>query len=312
MIVTVTMNPAVDKTAAVDALVPHTLHRLACVVRDAGGKGINVSKTIVALGGNSIATGFLAGDTGAAIAKSLDGLPGITPDFLELAGESRTNLKLVEPDGALTEFNEEGPEIAAADRQRLAAKLAGYAAPGVLFVLAGSAGRSAPPESYRSLIAAVHAKGGKVFLDADGAQFANALAAKPDIIKPNAFELCQYFGRQQADTPALVKMGRELNRQGVGLVCISLGAQGALFVAGAQTLRAPGLRVDCRSSVGAGDAMVAAIAYGLDGGLPLPECLRLAMATSAAACTTVGTKPPERRMVEALLPQAEIVAMAIE
>lgn len=305
MIVTVTVNPAMDKTAEIGCLRPRALNRLAGVVSDVGGKGINVSKTIAALGRQSVACGFLAGQTGRSIEQALDCWPGggIRPDFLTVPGETRTNLKLVEPGGELTELNEQGPRLSQADLDRLAEKLEGYAASGTLFVLAGSVGPGVPPELYRDLTRRLKQRGAKVFVDADGPLFARALEAVPDIIKPNAFELAQYFGLDHTpDEKELIGLGCTLAERGVGLVCISMGGEGACFVQGEHVWRAPVLRVTPRSTVGAGDAMVAAIACGVDENLPVEDCLRLGMAVSAGAVTTRGTRPPDLETVHQLEP----------
>jgi 1-phosphofructokinase len=306
MIITVTMNPAVDKTAMIPALVPHGLNRLRDVVQDVGGKGINVSKTIAALGGNSLATGLLAGATGKMIWNTLQQMEGVEPRFLFVEGQTRTNLKLVEPNGMLTELNEQGPTVTEAARLALVEQSEQMAQPGVLFVIAGSVSGGVPAEFYRSLIERIHAKGATVFLDADGELFQQGVKACPDIIKPNAFELCQFFGRETAEESEIIAMGRELNRRGVGIVCVSMGAQGAVFIQKEHTWRAQGLKVNVRSSVGAGDAMVAAISYGLDQKLPMEQCLRLAVATSAATCTTEGTKTPSLHEILALEKQVQL------
>ena len=309
MIVTLTLNPAIDKTARIGALYPRALNRLGRVERDAGGKGVNVSKMLAALGQDSVACGFAAGQTGQAVVETLRAWPGgrIAPDFVAIPGETRTNLKLIEPDGALTELNEPGPAAGPEHIEALTKTLLGYAGPDVLFVLAGSIGPGVPPDIYRTLTERLHAAGAKVLADADGALFAHALAAAPDVVKPNAFELCQYFGIETCEgLPELAAMGRALTRRGVGLVCISMGGQGACFVRQDAAWYAPALPVTPASTVGAGDAMLAGVACGLDRGLPLADCLRLGMAAGAAACTTPGTRPPERDAVEALLPQVRL------
>lgn len=303
MIVTLTMNPAIDKTAEIDCLRPHQLHRLAYVSRDIGGKGINVSRTIGNLGGKSTACGFLAGQSGQIVAQTLHmiGADKISQDFIFVDGETRTNLKIVEKDGSLTEFNEQGPLVSERQLEALVNRLESYANPDTLFVLAGSVGRGVPEDFYRRLIERLRPKGARIFLDADGKQFSNALEATPDIIKPNAFELSQYFGHEtEAEEPKLIEYGRQLNKGGIGLVCISMGSRGALFVCKEQVYRAEGIRVEAHSSVGAGDAMVAAIALGLDSKMPFEDCLRLSVATSAAAVMTVGTKPPDPETVNKL------------
>lgn len=309
MIVTLTMNPAIDKTARVEALCPHALNRLGRVEQDVGGKGINVSKMLAALDQDSIACGFAAGQAGRTVVETLHSWPQghITPDFVCIPGETRTNLKLVEADGALTELNEPGPAATAEQVETLTGRLLAHAGPETLFVLAGSIGPGVPPDIYGTLTGRLRAAGAKVMADADGPLFARAVQAAPDVVKPNCFELCQYFGVETTDDPALlVPMGRALTRRGVGLVCISMGAGGACFVAGETAWLAPALPVTPRSTVGAGDAMLAGVACGMDRHLPLEDCLRLGMAASAAACTTPGTRPPERAAVMELLNQVKL------
>lgn len=311
MIVTLTMNPAVDKTARLERLIPHGLNRLPEVLWDIGGKGINVSRTVAALGGTSIACGLVAGQTGAGICKALEALPGVEPDFLTLArGETRTNLKIMEADGALTELNEAGPQVSPEELEELTQKLLRHAGPDTLFVLAGSVGPGVPADFYAGLIRQLHSCGARVFADADGALLAQAIQAGPDIIKPNAFELSQYFGLDHIATDAeLVELGHTLVEQGIGAVCISMGGDGACLVTGQGAWRSPALPVAVASSVGAGDAMVGAISYALDGGQTMEEGFRLAMAASSAAVTTPGTKPPARETVDRLLPQVELYAV---
>ena len=303
MIVTLTMNPALDKTAFLDRLQPHALNRLQRTVQDIGGKGINVSRTVAALGGQSVACGLLAGATGDHLAAVLAQTPGIEADFLHLEeGETRTNLKIVEPGGALTELNETGPQASPAALQALREKLLQRAAPGAWFVLAGSVGPGVPWDFYADLTAQLHARGAKVFVDADGDLFAAAVQAKPDCIKPNAYELSQYFGLDHIATDAeLLTLGRELTGCGVGAVCISMGASGACLISAEGAWQAPALPVPVASSVGAGDAMVGALTFALHRGDGMEQAFRLAMAASAAAVTTHGTRPPQRAQVEQLI-----------
>lgn len=188
MIITVTMNPAIDKTVELEQFHHEGLNRLQKVVIDAGGKGINVSKTIQELGGETIATGFLGGTGGAVIKKVLYDR-GITTDFVSVEGETRTNMKVVEPGGVLTELNEPGPSIRPQDVEALLKKLESYAGEDTLFVLAGSIPTGVDTSIYGQITHLVQERGAKVFLDADGELFVKALEAGPDMIKPNKFEL---------------------------------------------------------------------------------------------------------------------------
>lgn len=306
MIITVTMNPAIDKTVDIDTFEPGGLNRIKRIELDAGGKGINVSKTIKHLGGTSIATGFIAGNAGEVIEKVLVEY-GIQTDFIQVSGETRTNMKVVEKNGAVTELNEPGPNVSEEDIEKLIGKLEGYASPETLIVLAGSIPHGVDKNIYRIITEKMHAKGASVLLDADGELFVNSLEAKPDIIKPNRVELEEYYHLDyRATEEQLVEMGMKLQERGVGFVAISMGQMGALFLGKDQKLKCKGLSVKAHSTVGAGDAMVAALAYGWEEKLPMKEAVALGMATSAGAVTTVGTKPPAREVVDELLGQVEL------
>ena len=306
MIITVTMNPAIDKTVEIDELVPGGLNRIRKVEYDAGGKGINVSKTIRELGGTSIATGFLGGNAGKTIQNVLDE-KAIKNDFIQVDGETRTNTKVFEKNGAVTELNEPGPIITKEQTETLLKKLEGYANEHTLFVLAGSIPAGVDQNIYRDIIRLVHAKGAKVLLDADGELFRNSLEAVPDIIKPNRVELEEYAGFDyRASSEELLNLARGLREKGIGTVAVSMGKSGAMLVGEEYEVRCPALSVKAHSTVGAGDAMVAALAYSWDECLGKEEMTRLCMAASAGAVTTIGTKPPTRDLVDALAEQVII------
>ncbi len=306
MIVTVTMNPAIDKTVDVEILERGGLNRIKHVELDAGGKGINVSKTIHEIGGSSIVTGFIAGNTGKIIKNVMDEWK-IVSDFIEVSGETRTNTKVFEKQGDLTELNEPGPFVQEKDMEALLAKLEGYADKDTLFVLAGSVPCGVDTDIYKRIIEMVHKKGAKVLLDADGELFTNAVTAKPDIIKPNRIELEQYAGMDYiASEQELFRMAKSLVEDGIETVVVSMGKSGALFLQGDYQVKCPGLKVKAHSTVGAGDAMVAALSYAWDKKMTAKETVTLCMAVSAGAVTTIGTKPPTREMVDDLMEQVVI------
>lgn len=230
MIVTVTMNPAIDKTVDITRLEKGDLNRIKRVEMDAGGKGVNVSKTIRALGGDSIATGFIGGNSGIIIKNVLSEL-GITTDFVMVEGETRTNLKVVEEKGDVTELNEPGPQVSAGQLEELICRLEGYAAKDTLFVLAGSIPAGVPKDVYRKITERVHEKGAKVLLDADGELFSESLKASPDMLKPNRLELERHFKMDyRASEKELAGLGQRLMEGGVSMAAISLGQMGALFL----------------------------------------------------------------------------------
>ena len=303
MIITVSMNPAIDKTVEVSRLLPGGLNRILKVEYDAGGKGINVSKTIRELVGESIATGFLGGNAGKTIENVLNER-NIQNDFIWVDGETRTNTKVFEENGEVTELNEPGPIIGEEQMKKLMNKLEEYADENALFILAGSIPNGVDKHIYAKIIRLVHTKGAKVLLDADGELFRNSLAAGPDMIKPNRVELEEYAGIDyRASDEEILQMARDLLAKGMKTVAVSMGKSGAMIVREGFEVRCPALSVKAHSTVGAGDAMVAALAYSWDQNLDDEETVRLCMAASAGAVTTIGTKPPTKELVDELKKQ---------
>lgn len=306
MVVTVTMNPAIDKTVEIDSLQPGGLNRIQKVEYDAGGKGINVSKTIHELGGESIATGFLGGNAGKTIESVLNEKK-IPNDFIWVEGETRTNTKVYESNGNVTELNEPGPEIQKEQLEALFAKLEGYAGADTLFILAGSIPNGVDQQVYADITRLVHEKGATVLLDADGELFRLSLEAGPDIIKPNRVELEEYAGMDyRASEGELLQLAKGLMEKGIGTVAVSMGKSGAMLIRPDYQVKCPALSVKAHSTVGAGDAMVAALAYSWNQKLGNDATMKLCMATSAGAVTTIGTKPPTRELVDRLQDQVII------
>ena len=307
MIITVTLNPALDKTAYVDEMKVCALNRLRDVQHDAGGKGINVSAMIRSLGGRSITTGFAGGSTGEELLAGIAG-KGLDADFVRIAGNTRTNLKVVNNAGGLTELNEPGPEIKPEEWSEMEQKLAGYGKAGNTVVLSGSLPIGLDDNTYQKLSAMLRHRGATVLLDADGKALKNALSSPqdeiPDYIKPNRNELLRYFDITDDDAVTevqLIELCQSLIDKGIQLVALSMGEAGALFVNKNEIWRAKAIPVPVRSTVGAGDSMCGALVYGLEQGLADEQCFALAMAASAATCTTDGTKAPEHAWIANLL-----------
>lgn len=306
MIITVTLNPAIDKTAQVEKMVPNGLNRLNNIILDVGGKGINVSKAIKELGGKSICTGFVAGSNGKWIEDKLDEL-GLEYKFRHVEGNTRINLKVLDHDMNLTELNDAGDEISENDLSYLKEDLLSMVNTNDIVVLSGSVPSGVPVTIYQELITLLKGKGAKVILDADGELFTNGLEAGPTLIKPNKYELCKYFGlAQDVSDVELVSHAKKLLYKGIETVVISLGARGAIFITSEETAYIPGLKIIAHSAVGAGDSMVGALTYGMSENLELIPLIKLAVATSAGAVMTQGTKAPSRSVVEMLMKEVEI------
>ena len=306
MIVTVTMNPAIDKTIELGALRRGGVNRIQKTQCDAGGKGVNVSKTLKALGKDSVACGFLAGSAGAFIERALEA-GGIACDFVYTDGETRTNTKLIEADGSLTELNETGPDIPREKLQELMDRLEAYAREGTLFVLSGSVPASVGQDIYAKIIRMAHQRGAAVLADASGELLAQAAAEGPDILKPNLEELRQFLRikkgvpeKRELSEAELLEAVRFLSAGGTREVVLTMGDQGALFFLEGRFWRCPALPVKACSALGAGDAAAAAAACAWEKGLGPEETARLCMAVSAAAVEMPGSRPPLPETVEAL------------
>ena len=306
MIYTVTLNPALDKTVEIPGMALDTVNRITSMRTDPGGKGINVSKVIAKLGGESCAVGILGGESGRTLLAALE-REGLRTHFRFVEGQTRTNLKII--DRALhtnTDINEPGLTVSPADLDALLRDLLGMVREGDIVVLAGSLPQGAPQDSYRVWTAACREKGARVCLDADGVLLAEGLKAAPYLIKPNEDELSRRVGHRLTDTDELIAEGRRLLKGGVTRVVISLGERGALYLRGNEVLYAEGLSVPVGSTVGAGDSVVAALAYADSLDMSDEDAVRLSTATGAANVMCSGTQPAEREAVEKLLPQVKI------
>lgn len=303
MIYTVTLNPALDKTVEIPGMALDTVNRITEMRTDPGGKGINVSKVIAKLGGESCAVGILGGGSGKMLEKLLEGEPFATR-FRFVEGQTRTNLKIIDREGHTnTDINEPGLTVTDADLDALLRELLAELRPGDIVVLAGSLPKGAPQDTYRTWTAACKKAGARVFLDADGALLAEGIKAAPYLIKPNDDELSRLAGKKLETLEELTTEGRKLLERGIERVVISLGGRGALYLRKGSTIYAEGLRVPVGSTVGAGDSVVAALAYAEAQGLSEEEAVRLSTAAGAANVMCSGTQAAEREAVEALLPK---------
>jgi 1-phosphofructokinase len=184
-------------------------------------------------------------------------------------------------------------------------------------VLSGSLPAGLGKDTYQKLACLLRRRGASVFLDADGEALKLALESPPgetpDYIKPNRYELLQYFGIADDGSVTETKLAelcQSLLGKGIKLVALSMGEAGAIFVNGRGVWRSAGLRVTVRSTVGAGDSMTGALVYGFEQGLSDEQCFALAIAASAGACTTEGTNPPDRALVDELLTQTRLEKIA--
>lgn len=305
LIYTVTLNPAFDMTVYLDELVKGDVNRSIKSLIDIGGKGINVSKVIKSIGGESIALGFLGQENRGNFTKQLDRL-GIKHDFIYVEGETRTNIKLVENKfDIFTDINQKGFGITIEDINKLFEKIKYYARQGDIFVLSGSLPEGADNNIYFELIKLLKNIGAITILDADGEALKNGLLAKPDIVKPNINELRMIMDFKD-DLNSIASVGKELISQGTEKAVISMGGNGAFYVTRDKIFYAYPERVEVKSTVGAGDAMVAAIAFGESKNMEDEEVFRLAVSSATAAIIEEGTKSPKLENINKLMKKIKI------
>jgi 1-phosphofructokinase len=289
MIATVTLNPALDKTMAIRGFAIGATNRASVEQIDAGGKGINVAKAARQLGCPAIALGFLAGANGRWITDALQAM-GIPCDFEWVPGETRVNLKIKDSlTGTETEINEPGFQVGADNLESLKQKIEEQAGQCSVMVFSGSLPPGVPPEIYAEFIRIARNRGAQTILDTAGAALKYGIAAGPDLIKPNRAEAEEVLETRIDGEAALVGAARRLLAMAARVVVLSLGADGALAVSPRERWRAYSPSVTASSSIGAGDAMVAALAFAMTRGLALADALRLATAAGAATVATNGS-----------------------
>lgn len=298
MVVTVTINPAVDKTLILDELTVNGVNRVQKLRQDAGGKGINVSKQIKALGGNTVATGVLAGPAGAFIREQLDFL-GIDHHFIEIEGNTRTNIKIVDlKNHTHTDINEPGvspSKEALSNLEDAAFRCVGSS--GVL-VLSGSVAKDVEKSIYAGWIRRAKERGIKTVLDADGELLREGVQAGPYLVKPNIHELERLFERPLETIGSAVACAGRLLDYGTEYVAVSMGEKGSFFVSRQDVYMAEAVKVDVKSTVGAGDSMVGGLAYALSRGMSFEEGARLAIAAAAASVASEGTLMGSREQID--------------
>ena len=303
MIYTVTLNPALDKTVEIPSLTIDSVNRITTLRTDPGGKGINVSKVIDKLGRKSIATGILGGDTGHNILSSLEKME-LESDFLFVEGETRTNLKIIDPVSKTnTDITEPGVTVSEEILNQLKDKLLKKLNADDIVILSGSLPKGAPQNTYNVWVKDCKEAGAKVFLDADGPLLAEGIKAGPYLIKPNNHELSGLMGQELTTPQELTEAARGLMKYGIEKVIVSMGGDGALYVTKDYVYYAEGLKVPVGSTVGAGDSVVAALAVAEEAGMTPEETVALSTATGAANVMCSGTQAAEYSVIETLIPK---------
>jgi 1-phosphofructokinase family hexose kinase len=313
MIITVTLNAAIDKSLSVPSFRLGRRHRTTERRALAGGKGVNIARMLKTLGQPVIATGFAGGPTGTQILAQL-AEESILHDFVRIREESRTNTAVLDPTtGEQTEINEQGPRIDPDELEQFREKLLYLARGAAIIVFAGSLPRGVEPEFYAQLVREVRKLDVVTVVDTDGDPLRLAVRAEPDVVSPNVVEAEELVGHEFHDDGDRADAVREI---------VSLGARSAIMTASdgcwAQVLidSAPHLyrvtvpRVESVAPVGSGDAFLAGFIAQRYAGAPAPECLRFGVACGAESTGRMGAGLIDVRAVERLL--ADVQARELE
>jgi 1-phosphofructokinase len=307
MIVTVTLNPSLDRTLAVTELVPGEVVRADSTLEDPGGKGVNVTRFLSAHGTASVAVLPSGGSIGRALVGALADA-GIPHRAIPIAGATRSNVTVVEPDGTTTKLNEPGPDMSAAEVDALVAAVAELADAGGWVVVAGSLPADLDTGIVGRLAEVARVAGARFALDASGPALADGLRARPDLIKPNGEELGEILGRELTTLEEVLAGCDEARALGAAAVICSLGGDGAVLVDGNGRWLGTGPQVPVLSTVGAGDSLLAGFLHGGGAG---PDALRVGIAWATAAVQTPGTGVPPTGLIDPTAVEVSAIAAAM-
>jgi tagatose 6-phosphate kinase len=301
VILTVTLNTALDITHRVRALRPHATHRVTEVIQRPGGKGLNVARVLAALGHEVTVTGFVGGGTGRAVQEGLARTPGIVDALVPVAGATRRTIAVVDATGDTTQLNEPGPLITPAEWSAFQKAYEVLLRSASAVALCGSLPPGVPVGAYGGLIRTARTLAVPVLLDTSGEPLRRGVAARPDVVKPNAEELAELTGSHEPS-----RATRDARRRGAQAVVASLGPDGLLAHTPEGHWRATPPRRFRGNPTGAGDAVVAGLLSGLVEHLPWPDRLTRATALSAATVLAPAAGEFDQRAYDELRTQVAV------
>jgi len=279
-ILTLTLNPALDLTVRLGRLEPGEVNRSETLLTHAAGEGVNVAQVLADLGHELTVGGFL-GDGNPQAFEALIAQRGFADAFIRVPGETRSNIKIAEQDGRVTDINAPGPLVSEQAQQALLDQLTRIAPGHDAVVVAGSLPCGVSPQWLQGLLEHLKRLGLKVALDTSGEALRAGLKAAPWLIKPNTEELADALGNS-------TEVISQLHQQGVEHVVVSDGAAGVSWYSRAPTLHATPPKVTVASTVGAGDSLLAGMLHGLLESEAPERTLRRATAIAAMAVSQIG------------------------
>lgn len=306
MILTVTLNAAVDKRYVSADWHVDAVNRVQECMATPGGKGLNVAKVAKLAGEDVVASGFEGGHNGRYIVEEVKKL-GIEPAFVRVDAETRTCINIYDPKKKTqTEFLEPGAEVTALQVEAFLKQFSALVERSDMVTASGSVPQGIGIDIYQKMAVIAKAAGKEIIVDTSGELLVEAVKAKPLMIKPNTDEIKLLCGMEVKTTQDMITAAKEIHKSGVSIVVISLGEQGSLMVCEDGVYRARVPKVDAENTVGCGDSMVAGFAVGLTRGYELPEILRFASAISAASAMCVETGVYRQEDMDALYADIKI------
>ena len=314
MIITVTLNAAIDKTLSVPNFRLGRRHRTVEQTTMAGGKGVNVARALKALGQPVIATGLQGGPTGTRIVEQLT-QESILNDFVRIGEESRTNTAVLDPTtGEQTEINERGPAVTAKELELFHDKLVYLARGAEIVVLAGSLPRGIESDAYATMLRDLRSAGVQTIVDTDGEPLRQAVRAEPTVISPNVPEAEELVGHEFNEDPeTMVAAVREMGQLGPkeAIMTTPDGCLACLPTEqGPTLLRAHIEPREPVATIGSGDAFLAGFVAARYTGRPAEECLRFGVACGAESTQRLGAGLIEPREIERLVHEVEVERVA--
>jgi tagatose 6-phosphate kinase len=279
MILTVTLNPAIDKVYFVDKLILGEVNRPISCTLSAGGKGLNVARVAYTLGGDVTALGFIGGRNGEYIKSEIEKF-GIACNFTKVSGETRINTNISDSFGNSTELLEQGPTVSKEEADMFIDDYTRSVVDADVIAISGSMPKGIEPDFYVMLRKI--AKDKRVIIDTSGIQLKKALESAPFMVKPNKTEIAELFGFEPTSNERLKDALKVLYDKGVEVPLITLGKDGAAVYVNNEFLRLTPPSVTVKNAVGSGDSTVGGITYGIDKGLSIIDSVRLGMAAGCA------------------------------
>jgi len=305
MVTAICLNPCIDRTVTIPEFRYGGMNRIQSVRQDASGKGVNVAIAARQIGMQGACIGFMGEQNGDMVVKRLEE-NGCQAEFIAVPGAVRLNTKVLDlSKDVVTEINEGGRPVTVEQVEQAIAQVVRWAQKTRFLVLTGSMPPGCPKDLYGQMIARVHeaAPQCRCVLDAEGEVLVQGLKQHPYLIKPNQYELELLFGRPMERLEDVKAAAMDLCDH-ADLVAVSMGGQGALFTNGTMCMFAPAMDVEVKSTVGAGDSMVAGLLHGLEQSLPLVEVFACGVAAASSSVMTPGTELIDDMLYRQLIPDA--------